>query len=78
MGLDDVDTDNPEVVKGMIEIFNNLIKEFKPDGFRIDTVKHVNIEFWQQFTPAITEFAQSIGIPQFLCLVKFSLVIPTY
>lgn len=65
MGLDDVDTDNPEVVKGMIDIFNNLVKEFKPDGFRIDTVKHVNIEFWQQFTPAITDYAKSIGIPQF-------------
>ena len=65
MGLDDVDTDNPEVVKGMTEIFNNLIAEFKPDGFRIDTVKHVNIEFWQQFTPAITEFAKSQGIPNF-------------
>lgn len=65
MGLDDVDTDNPEVVKGMIDIFNNLITEFKPDGFRIDTVKHVNIEFWQQFTPAITEHAKSEGIPQF-------------
>ena len=65
MGLDDVDTDNPEVVKGMVDIFNNLIREFKPDGFRIDTVKHVNIEFWQAFTPAITDFAKSQGIPQF-------------
>lgn len=64
-GLDDIDTDNPEVVRGMIEIFNNLISEFKPDGFRIDTVKHVNIEFWQQFTPAITQHAQSIGIENF-------------
>lgn len=65
MGLDDVDTDNPEVVKGMIDIFNGIIKQFKPDGFRIDTVKHVNIEFWQQFTPAITEYAKSQGIPEF-------------
>lgn len=65
MGLDDVDTDNPEVVKGMIDIFNNIIKQFRPDGFRIDTVKHVNVEFWQEFTPAITKFAQSQGIPQF-------------
>ncbi|GAA0289269.1 alpha-amylase family glycosyl hydrolase [Psychrosphaera haliotis] len=65
MGLDDVDTDNPEVVKGMTDIFNNLITEFKPDGFRIDTVKHVNMEFWQQFTPAIIEHAKSLGIPKF-------------
>ena len=26
--------------------------DFGIDGFRIDTVKHVNIEFWQQFLPA--------------------------
>lgn len=65
MGLDDIDTDNPEVVKGMIDIFNNIIKEFKPDGFRIDTVKHVNIEFWQEFTPAIIDFAKEQGIPNF-------------
>ena len=65
MGLDDVDTDNPEVVKGMTEIFNNIISEFKPDGFRIDTVKHVNMEFWQQFTPAIIEHAKTQGIPEF-------------
>ena len=42
-GLDDIDTDNPEVVKGMIDIFKNIVTEFKPDGFRIDTVKHVNL-----------------------------------
>jgi len=65
MGLDDIDTDNPEVVNGMIQIFNNIIKEFKPDGFRVDTVKHVNIEFWQQFTPAIMAFAQQQGITNF-------------
>ena len=26
--------------------------DFGVDGFRIDTVKHVNLEFWQQFLPA--------------------------
>ena len=63
--LDDINTDDPEVVSGMIEIFKNLVSEFKPDGFRIDTVKHVNIEFWSDFSPAIVEHAKSIGIPQF-------------
>lgn len=64
-GLDDVNTDDPEVVKGMTEIFKNLVTEFKPDGFRIDTVKHVNIEFWQEFAPAVVAHAQSEGIPKF-------------
>ena len=64
-GLDDVNTDDPEVVAGMIDIFKNLVTEFKPDGFRIDTVKHVNIEFWQSFAPAIVAHAKTEGIPQF-------------
>lgn len=64
-GLDDIDTDNPEVVKGMIDIFKGVVSEFKPDGFRIDTVKHVNMEFWTEFSPAIVEHAQAEGIPQF-------------
>ncbi len=65
VGLDDINTDDPEVVAGMIDIFKNIVSEFKPDGFRIDTVKHVNIEFWQDFAPAIEAHAVEEGIPQF-------------
>lgn len=64
-GLDDIDTRQPFVVEGMTEIFKNLISEFKPDGFRIDTVKHVDLSFWQQFGPAIVSHAQEVGIPKF-------------
>ena len=64
-GLDDINTDDPEVVKGMIDIFQSIISEFKPDGFRIDTVKHVNMEFWIEFSPALVNHAASIGIPEF-------------
>ena len=63
--LDDINTDDPDVVKGMTEIFKNVISEFKPDGFRIDTVKHANIEFWQDFSPALVAHAKAEGIPQF-------------
>ncbi|TRX58072.1 alpha-amylase family glycosyl hydrolase [Thalassomonas sp. M1454] len=64
-GLDDIDTDNPEVVAGLIDVFKGVVSEFKPDGFRIDTVKHVNMEFWSEFSPAIVDHAKSLGIPQF-------------
>ncbi|HEY5777585.1 MAG TPA: alpha-amylase family glycosyl hydrolase, partial [Terrimicrobiaceae bacterium] len=64
-GLDDLFTENPKVVEGMIEIFKYWIREFKIDGFRVDTVKHVNIEFWQQFAPAIIAYTHEQGIPQF-------------
>lgn len=65
VGLDDIDTSQPEVIDGLTEVFKDLISEFKPDGFRIDTVKHVDLVFWQAFGPAITEHAKEIGIPEF-------------
>lgn len=60
-GLDDVFTEKPEVVKGFIDVYSNWIEETGIDGFRIDTVKHVNIEFWQKFLPAIRDTAQKSG-----------------
>ncbi len=64
-GLDDIKTENPVVVNGMIAIYKKLIDEFKPDGYRIDTVKHVNIEFWQKFAPALIAHAKEVGIENF-------------
>ena len=64
-GLDDIDTNNDFVVAGMIDIFKDIITEFKPDGFRIDTVKHVNMEFWQAFSPALVAHAKAQGIENF-------------
>ena len=64
-GLDDVDTNSEKVVTGMIDIYTKIIDEFKPDGFRIDTVKHVNMEFWQDFSPALMAYAKTQGIDNF-------------
>lgn len=64
-GLDDLNTDDPEVLAGFIALFKDLVTEFKPDGFRIDTMKHVNIEFWQGFAPTMVEHAKAQGIPNF-------------
>ncbi|TLU65408.1 alpha-amylase [Thalassotalea litorea] len=77
-GLDDIDTDNPYVVQGMIDIFKDVITEFKPDGFRIDTVKHVNIEFWQEFSPALLEHAKAQGIPKFFMFGEVYSADPEY
>ena len=52
-GLDDLFTEQPEVVNGMIDIYKQWITDFRIDGFRIDTMKHVNDEFWEKFAPAI-------------------------
>ena len=56
-GLDDLFTERPEVVDGMIEIFKPWV-DLGVDGFRIDTMKHVNVEFWQQWAPAIETYAK--------------------
>ena len=64
-GLDDIFTENPRVVRGMIEIYGDWIVRFGVDGFRIDTAQHVDPEFWQQFVPAMLSRAKAKGIPHF-------------
>ena len=64
-GLDDLFTENPRVVQGFIDIFGTWIDDFGIDGFRIDTARHVNPEFWQAFVPAMLERAEARGIPNF-------------
>ncbi|MEQ8936760.1 MAG: alpha-amylase family glycosyl hydrolase [Amphiplicatus sp.] len=64
-GLDDLFTENPRVVDGFIDIFKQWITNFKLDGFRVDTARHVNPEFWQTFIPAMISHAESEGIPNF-------------
>ncbi|MGH3922558.1 MAG: alpha-amylase family glycosyl hydrolase, partial [Pseudonocardiaceae bacterium] len=51
----------PEVVVGMVDIYRTWVKEAGIDGFRIDTARHVNTEFWQEFAPELTGYAASIG-----------------
>lgn len=65
VGLDDVFTENPRVIAGIIEIFGSWIDRFGIDGFRIDTARHVNPEFWAAFVPAMQERAKARGIPNF-------------
>ena len=63
-GLDDLFTEQPDVVEGMTDIYKTWV-DFGIDGFRIDTVKHVNLEFWQQFAPAIRAHADAVGNDDF-------------
>ena len=65
VGLDDLATEHPRVVSGMIAIYTSWIDRFGIDGFRIDTAKHVNAEFWQAFIPAMQARAKAKGIPNF-------------
>ncbi len=64
-GLDDLFTEHPTVVDGMIDIYKQWITDFRIDGFRIDTMKHVNDEFWEEFAPEILGHARRQGLREF-------------
>ncbi len=64
-GLDDLFTENPKVVNGMIDIYETWIGELGIDGFRIDTMKHVDDAFWQKFGPKVLAYAKAHGKSQF-------------
>ncbi|WP_461074677.1 pullulanase-type alpha-1,6-glucosidase [Streptomyces deserti] len=64
-GLDDLWTERPEVVKGMERIYQRWVRDFDVDGFRIDTVKHVNMEFWTQWATALDAYAARQGRDDF-------------
>lgn len=64
-GLDDLMTEHPDVIAGFIDIFQDWITKYRIDGFRVDTTKHVNSEFWQAFNPAMLHHARGQGLPNF-------------
>ncbi|MFF7153096.1 pullulanase-type alpha-1,6-glucosidase [Streptomyces sp. NPDC008139] len=64
-GLDDLWTERPEVVSGMERIYEKWVKDFAIDGFRIDTVKNVDLPFWTQWATALDDYAAKHGRPNF-------------
>lgn len=65
-GLKDLKTELPEVREALVRVFGQWITDVDFDGFRIDTLKHVEHGFWQTFCPAIREHAVSEGKENFL------------
>lgn len=47
--LDDLNTENPQVIAALKESYAYWIKEVGVDGFRVDTAKYVPIDFWKDF-----------------------------
>ncbi|MFJ2672157.1 pullulanase-type alpha-1,6-glucosidase [Streptomyces sp. NPDC087525] len=64
-GLDDLWTERPEVVSGMEKIYQKWVRDFDIDGFRIDTVKHVDLDFWTQWATALDAYAAQRGRDDF-------------
>ncbi len=63
-GLDDLMTEDPTVVQGFVDVYDAWV-DLGIDGFRIDTAKHVNFEFWQTFTTAVKAHAAALGNDDF-------------
>jgi glycosidase len=64
-GLKDLRTELPEVREALIRVMAHWISAADIDGFRIDTVKHVEHDFWLQFATSIREYAAQVGKPNF-------------
>jgi alpha-amylase len=72
-GLKDLNTDNPDTKEALIRAFEYWIEVADFDGFRIDTVKHVDRPevdrnergFWGAFTDRMRAKAKSLGKQNF-------------
>ncbi|BDZ65019.1 pullulanase-type alpha-1,6-glucosidase [Agromyces mangrovi Wang et al. 2018] len=64
VGLDDLMTEDPTVLNGFVEVYQDWI-DLGIDGFRIDTAKHVNFEFWETWSTEVLDYAHAIGKPDF-------------
>lgn len=65
LSLDDLKTETPYVRQKMREIWAYWIQTVGFDAYRIDTVKHVEMGFWDDWSPAIRAVAQAADKPNF-------------
>ena len=65
-GLKDIATENPAVREVMVEVFVDWVLKLDLDGFRIDTLKHVEMGFWEYFAPEVRRRLAAAGKENFL------------
>jgi len=65
-GLKDVATELPEVRVALTDAYARWVEETDIDGFRIDTIKHVEHGFWRTFVPGIRSRVAAQGKANFL------------
>lgn len=64
-GLDDLRTEDPRVLAIMIDIWSWWLEQTGCDGFRVDTVKHVDMPFWYAWLAAMRRHAAQNGKEEF-------------
>lgn len=65
-GLKDIATENPAVREELIRVFVDWVLKLDLDAFRIDTLKHVEMEFWEVFAPEVRRRLAAAGKERFL------------
>ena len=64
-GLDDLATEKETVWRGWADVYGQWIKNYGFAGFRVDTAKHVDDQFFKNWQPLIQQTATAAGIPNF-------------
>ena len=64
-GLDDLATEKEVVYRGWADVYGQWIKDYGISGFRVDTARHVDDEFFKHWSPLINAQATSVGINGF-------------
>jgi len=64
-GLDDTATEKPVVYNGWAQVYGQWIKDYGFVGFRVDTARHVDDNFFKNWSPQINAQAASVGINNF-------------
>ena len=64
-GLDDIATEKKVVVDGWADVYGQWIKDYGLAGFRVDTARHVDDNFFINWSPQIDKQAKSVGINDF-------------
>jgi glycosidase len=65
LSLDDLKTETPYIRQKMREIWAYWIQTVGFDSYRLDTVKHVEMGFWDDWSPAMRAVAQAADKPNF-------------
>ena len=64
-GLDDLATEKETVWRGWADVYGQWIKNYGFAGFRVDTAKHVDTQFFKNWQPLIQQAATHAGISKF-------------
>jgi len=65
-GLKDLATERQDVRDALVQVYGTWIERVDFDGFRIDTIKHVEESFWTDFCSRIRQIARAKGKENFL------------